>query len=96
MDERMSAIEKKMELLQCIQDKINPASSFAAKSYSAVTKGNEDYSGTGARPKNLTIPFRAEMVKNRSPSVKRELNNGINSQNKMRNVGKPAVSGTRT
>ena len=61
MDERMSAIEKKMVLLQCIWDKVNvnPAQSFAAKSYSAVTRANDDYSGTGARPKNLTVPLRA-------------------------------------
>jgi len=62
MDERMSAIEKKMELLQCIWDKVNvnPVPSFAAKSYSAVTRGNDDYSGTGARPKNLTVPLEQE------------------------------------
>ena len=43
MDERMSAIEKKMELLQCIWDKVNdnPAPSFTAKSYSALTRGLE-------------------------------------------------------
>ena len=57
MDERMSAMEKKMDLLQC---NVNPAPSFAAKSYSAVTRGNEDYSGTGARPKNLTVRFPLE------------------------------------
>jgi len=98
MDERMSAIEKKMELLQCIWDKVNvnPVPSFAAKSYSAVTRGNDDYSGTGARPKNLTVPLRAGIGRERSPSVKRGLNDGINSQNKRRNVGKPVVSGTRT
>ena len=60
MDERMSAMEKKMELLQCIWDKVNvnPAPSFDAISYSGVNRGNEDYSGTGARPKNLTGPLR--------------------------------------
>ena len=36
------------------------------------------------------------MIGERSPSVKRGLNDGINSQNKRRNVGKPVVSGTRT
>ena len=98
MDERMSAMEKKMELLQCIWDKVNvnPAKSFAAKSYSAVTRGNDDYSGTGARSKNLTVPLKAGMVRDRSPSVKRGLKEGINSQNRRRNVGKPAVSGTKT
>ena len=94
----MSAIEKKMELVQCIWDKVNvnPAPSFAAKSYSAVTSGNVDYSGTGARPKNLTVPLRPGIIRERSPSVKRGLNDGINSQNKRRNVGKTVVSGTRT
>ena len=89
MDERMSAIEKKMELLQCIWDKVNvnPAPSFASKSYSAVTRGNDDYSGTGARPKNLTVPLSAGIGRERSSSVKRGLNDVINSQNKRRNVG---------
>ena len=68
MDERMSAIEKKMELLQCIWDKVNvnPAPSFDAISYSGVTRGNEDYSGTGAKPKNLTVPLSAGIVRVRS------------------------------
>ena len=88
MDERMSAMEKKMELLQCIWDNVNvnPAPSFDAISYSGVNRGNEDYSGTGARPKNLTVPLRAGMVRVRS----------LNSQDKRRNEGKPVVSGTRT
>ena len=88
MDERMSAMEKKMELLQCIWDNVNvnPAPSFDAISYSGVNRGNEDYSGTGARPKNLTVPHRAGMVRVRS----------LNSQDKRRNEGKPVVSGTRT
>jgi len=86
----MSAMKKKMELLQCIWDKVNvnPAPSFAAKSYSVVTRGNEDYRGTGARLKNLTVPLRAGMVRDRSPSVKRGLTDGINSQNKRRNEEK--------
>jgi len=83
-------MKKKMELLQCIWDKVNvnPAPSFAAKSYSVVTRGNEDYRGTGARLKNLTVPLRAGMVRDRSPSVKRGLTDGINSQNKRRNEEK--------
>jgi len=98
MDERMSAMEKKMELLQCIWDKVNvnPEPSFAAKSYSAVTRGKDDYSGIGARPKNFKVPLRAGIGRERSPSVMRGLNDGINSQNKRRNVGKAAVSGKRT
>ena len=81
MDECMSAMEKKMELLQCIWDKVNvnPAPSFDAKSYSAETRGNDDYSGTGAKPKNLKALLRAGMVRNRSPSVKKGLNDKINS-----------------
>ena len=47
--------------------------------------------GTGTRPKNFTVPLRAGIGRERSPSVKRGLNDGINSQNKRRNVGKPLV-----
>ena len=36
------------------------------------------------------------MGRERSPRVLRGSNDGINSQNKRRNVRKPAVSGTKT
>ena len=69
MDERMSAMEKRMELLQCIWDKVNvdPAPSFAAKSFSAVTRGNDDYSGTVARPKISQSPLEQECLEKDLP-----------------------------
>ena len=57
-------MEKKMKLLQCIWDKVNvnPAPSFAAKFYSAVTRGNDDYSGTVLR-RNKMLYFILTMVR---------------------------------
>ena len=44
----------------------------------------------------VTVPLWAGIVRDKSPSVNRGLNDKINSQNKGKNVGKPVVSGTRT
>ena len=59
MDERMSVMEKKMKLLQCIWDEVNVN---PAKFYSAVTRGNDDYSGTVLR-RNKMLYFILTMVR---------------------------------